>query len=52
MILQCHHLGQLLPLLISATNFFIAMAGETSGNQFKDIATYFAIPGPVGINST
>jgi hypothetical protein len=51
-ILQCHHLGQLLSFLISATKFFTAIAGEKSVNQFKDIAAYLAIPGPVGVNST
>jgi hypothetical protein len=52
MIFQCHHLGQLLLLFISATKIFTAMAGEKSDNQFKDIAAYLAIPGPVGVNST
>jgi hypothetical protein len=52
MIFQCHHLGQLLSFLISATKFFTAIAGEKSVNQFKDIAAYLAIPGPVGVNST
>jgi hypothetical protein len=47
-ILQCHHFGQLLSFLISATKFFSAMAGEKRDNQFKDMVAYLAIPGPVG----
>jgi hypothetical protein len=52
MSLQCHQFWQLLSFLISARKFFSAMAGEKRGNQFKDMVTYLAIPGPVGADST